>query len=126
MKVQVVVRMKMAKLALRVMPCILLFVGVTKTESSDERTRAAIVHPLANANFKTSGDPSCLSTAVEVGDPSTGPGDDFAEGDEGLRSALALSHGRGADHGGERRVQGGNDQYAGGDSGAWWIHTDPE
>ena len=73
MKVQAVVRTNMAKLALWMMPCLLLLVGVTKTESSDERTRTAIVHPLANANFKISGDPSCLSTAVEVGDPSTGP-----------------------------------------------------
>ncbi len=61
-----------AGLALSALSCMSLLIGARRTESLDGPPRKAIVHPLANANFKTSGDPACLSTAVELGNPETG------------------------------------------------------
>jgi quercetin dioxygenase-like cupin family protein len=61
-----------ARNALCALPFVLLFLCVATTASSDQ-PREAIVHPLQNANFKSTDDPACLSTAVEVGDPSRGP-----------------------------------------------------
>ena len=64
------------KLSISVLSFIPLFLGFTSaatTASSDEPRPAAVLHPLANANFKSTSDPVCLATAVEVGDPSRGP-----------------------------------------------------
>ncbi len=52
---------------------LLLLVATAMTVSSDEPRPPAILHPLANANFKSTDDPACLATAVEIGNPSTGP-----------------------------------------------------
>lgn len=68
---QIVDRNRTGRVA-RFLMCALLLFSVERTESSDGPPRTAIVHPLVNANFKTSGDPACLSTAVEVGNPATG------------------------------------------------------
>jgi quercetin dioxygenase-like cupin family protein len=54
------------------LPFTLLFLGVVRTDSSDQ-PREPVVHPVENANFKSAEDPKCISTAVEAGDPSTGP-----------------------------------------------------
>ena len=58
---------------LRFIPFFLGFTSAVTTASSDEPPPAAVLHPLANANFKSTNDPVCLATAVEVGDPSRGP-----------------------------------------------------
>jgi quercetin dioxygenase-like cupin family protein len=49
-----------------------LLVIIASSASSDS-PREAIIHPLQNANFASHSDLPCLSTAVEAGDPSTGP-----------------------------------------------------
>jgi len=41
--------------------------------ASSDSAREAIIHPLQNANFISASDPACLSTAVEAGNPATGP-----------------------------------------------------
>jgi quercetin dioxygenase-like cupin family protein len=57
---------------LYLMPVVLLLISVGTTASSDE-PRQPIIHPLANANFASDGNPACLGNAVEAGNPSTGP-----------------------------------------------------
>jgi quercetin dioxygenase-like cupin family protein len=69
---QIASRIKRLSRASCAIPLALLLVGAATTASSDE-PRRAIIHPLANANFASDGDPACLSNAVEVGDPGTGP-----------------------------------------------------
>ena len=49
-----------------------LLVIIASSASSDS-PREAIIHPLQNANFVSASDPACLSTAVEAGNPATGP-----------------------------------------------------
>jgi quercetin dioxygenase-like cupin family protein len=49
-----------------------LLLGFGSIAFSDQPQRA-ILHPAANANFKSTGDPACLASAVEAGNPSTGP-----------------------------------------------------
>ncbi len=46
---------------------------IIATSASSDSSRAAVIHPLQNANFASHSDLPCLSTAVEAGDPSTGP-----------------------------------------------------
>ncbi|MGB8543666.1 MAG: cupin domain-containing protein [Candidatus Acidiferrales bacterium] len=41
--------------------------------ASSDSPREAIIHPLQNANFVSATEPACLSTAVEAGNPATGP-----------------------------------------------------
>jgi quercetin dioxygenase-like cupin family protein len=53
------------------------------TPASYDEPREAIVHPLANANFASDGDPACLSSAVEVGNPSSGPSTILLKADRG-------------------------------------------
>ena len=66
-------RYKMRIFVLSFIPLLLSFTSAATTASSDEPRPAAVLHPLANANFKPTNDPACLATAVEVGDPSRGP-----------------------------------------------------
>jgi quercetin dioxygenase-like cupin family protein len=49
-----------------------LLVAVATSASSDS-PREAVIHPLQNANFASHSDIPCLSTALEAGDPDTGP-----------------------------------------------------
>jgi quercetin dioxygenase-like cupin family protein len=46
---------------------------VAATSASSDSPREPVIHPLQNANFASHSDLPCLSTAVEAGDPSTGP-----------------------------------------------------
>jgi len=46
---------------------------VLATSASFDSPRESIIHPLQNANFVSASDPACLSTAVEAGNPATGP-----------------------------------------------------
>jgi quercetin dioxygenase-like cupin family protein len=82
MNLQISGHNKMRKRALCVVPFALLLIAVATTASSDE-PRQAIVHPLANANFASDGDPACLGSAVEVGNPSTGPSTILLKADPG-------------------------------------------
>jgi quercetin dioxygenase-like cupin family protein len=72
MNLQIISRSKRLSRALCVAPLALLLIGIAATASSDE-PRPAIVHPLANANFASDGDPACLASAVEIGNPGAGP-----------------------------------------------------
>jgi len=49
-----------------------LLVIIASSASSDS-PREAIIHPLQNANFASHSDIPCLQTALEAGDPDTGP-----------------------------------------------------
>ena len=49
-----------------------LFIMAATSASSDS-PREPVIHPLQNANFALASDLACLSTAVEAGNPSTGP-----------------------------------------------------
>jgi quercetin dioxygenase-like cupin family protein len=51
----------------------LLAAAVLAQQNGDKTLHVPIVHPLANANFASDRDPACLSSAVEVGDPDSGP-----------------------------------------------------
>lgn len=46
---------------------------VTATSASSDSPREPVIHPLQNAKFASASDLTCLSTAVEAGNPSTGP-----------------------------------------------------
>ena len=50
-----------------------VFLVVAATSASSDSPREAIIHPLQNANFSSASDLPCLSTAVEAGNPATGP-----------------------------------------------------
>ena len=58
--------------ALRAISLGVLFICVATSASSDS-TREPVIHPLQNANFASHSDIPCLSTALEAGDPDTGP-----------------------------------------------------
>jgi quercetin dioxygenase-like cupin family protein len=46
---------------------------VAATSASSDSPREPVIHPLENANFASASDLTCLSTAVEAGNPSTRP-----------------------------------------------------
>jgi quercetin dioxygenase-like cupin family protein len=46
---------------------------IIATSASSDSPREPVIHPLQNANFASHSDLPCLSTAVEAGDPDTGP-----------------------------------------------------
>jgi quercetin dioxygenase-like cupin family protein len=58
--------------ALRAISLGVLLVAVATSASSDS-SREAVIHPLQNANFVPASEPACVSTAVEAGNPATGP-----------------------------------------------------
>lgn len=60
----------------------LLLVAVPTSGSADQSAPVAI-QPLQNAHFKSTGDPACLSSAVEMGDPSNGPSMVLLKADKG-------------------------------------------
>lgn len=64
-----------------VMPLAMFFCAAG-TASSDQ-SREPIVHPIENANFKAADDPKCIYTAVEAGDPSSGPSTVLLKADKG-------------------------------------------
>ena len=64
------------------LPFILLFLFAAGTACSDQ-SREPVIHPVENANFKAGGDPKCIYTAVEAGDPSTGPSTVLMKADKG-------------------------------------------
>jgi quercetin dioxygenase-like cupin family protein len=43
------------------------------TSASSDSPREPVIHPLQNANFASHSDIPCLSTALEAGNPDTGP-----------------------------------------------------
>jgi len=51
--------------------CALLVIAAMSASSDSQRE--AIIHPLQNANFVSATEPACISTAVEAGNPATGP-----------------------------------------------------
>ncbi len=50
-----------------------LLLVIAAASAASDSPREAIIHPLQNANFASASDLPCLSTAVEAGNPSTGP-----------------------------------------------------
>ena len=122
---QIVDRNRTGRVA-RFLMCALLLFSVARTESSDGPPRTAIVHPLVNANFKTSGDPACLSTAVEVGNPATGSSTVILKSTKGC---LVRWHFHSAEEQlivVEGRIESGNDKYASGDFGSRRLRTNTE
>ncbi len=72
MKAKITGRSNSRGTVLRAVAFAMLLAGVATAATSDA-PREAIIHPLANANFKSVSDLACLGTAVEVGDPGSGP-----------------------------------------------------
>jgi quercetin dioxygenase-like cupin family protein len=68
--------------ALRAISLGVLLSCVVASAASDS-PREPVIHPLQNANFASHSDIPCLSTALEAGDPDTGPSAILVKMDKG-------------------------------------------
>jgi quercetin dioxygenase-like cupin family protein len=71
----------LARFVHRLLPFALFFCFAGAVSS--DQSREPIIHPIENANYKTVADPKCVYTAVEAGDPSSGPSTVLLKADKG-------------------------------------------